>query len=107
LRPANKYISIALLLVLSVYLSPRYYVHELYGHEDTHCHPGALLTLEPRHHHCKILQLSEAVFLIEKPLPVSFHTILFSILSEALFTCFKPENNESIHLRGPPINSIA
>ena len=107
MRQAGKYLSIAMLLVLSLYLSPRYYIHELYGHEDTHCHPGSLAAVEPIHHHCEILQLSESVFLIEKPLPVTFHATLFSILSETLIACFLPEDYDYIHLRGPPVNSIA
>jgi hypothetical protein len=107
LRTAGKYISIAQLLVLSFYLSPKYYIHGLYSHEDTHCHAGASTSLEPQHHHCKILQLSEAVFLIEKPILISFHAALFPILSEALFTCFQPEDYEFIQLRAPPANSIA
>jgi hypothetical protein len=106
LRQATKHVSIVLLLVLSFYLSPRFYVHELYGHEDTHCHSGASSAIEPLHHHCEILQLSESVFLVEKPFPVSFYTTLLSILSEALFTCFLQEGFENIHLRGPPVDSM-
>jgi len=106
LRQAGKYVSIVLLLVLSFYISPRYYIHALYGHEDTHCHPGKFATLEPHHHHCLILQLSESVFLVEKPFPVAFYTTLFSILSEPIITFFQPEGYEFIRLRAPPDNPI-
>ena len=56
------YIARSLLLVFSIILIPKEFIHDLYGHEDTRCIPGAQATLEPKHHHCAILQIIASVF---------------------------------------------
>jgi hypothetical protein len=56
------YIARSLLLVFSIILVPKEFIHSLYGHEDTRCIPGAQVTLGPKHHHCAILQIVASVF---------------------------------------------
>lgn len=51
----NRYISILLLIVFGVILTPKELIHEFYGHEDTHCNAGSSKAFETSHHHCDIL----------------------------------------------------
>ena len=49
-------------MIFGFALTPHFFLHELMGHEDTHCHPGTKVTVEPFHQHCKILQLELQVY---------------------------------------------
>jgi hypothetical protein len=59
---ATKNISFLLLFVFGFILLPFSLIHELHGHEDTHCAPGKRTTLDIQHIHCKILQIEAQVY---------------------------------------------
>ena len=58
----RKYTSWLLLTVFGYILTPAVLLHELHGHEDTHCIPGAVASFEVQHVHCKSLQIEAQVF---------------------------------------------
>jgi hypothetical protein len=92
----------SLLLVFSVILVPREFIHGLYGHEDTRCVPGSEPTLEQKHHHCAILQIEAPVF--NTPAATSLspsepvqNAIVLTAISSVVFTILFYFN-----LRAPP-----
>jgi hypothetical protein len=93
-----------LFMVFALILFPKELVHELYGHHDTHCHPGLKTSLEPRHTHCKILQLE--AFLFTTPHLSGLKSYLFTITKVRVFPSTAVQKS-IIHynqLRGPPIS---
>jgi len=91
-----------LLLVFSIILSPKEFFHDLYGHEDTLCIPGSEHTLEPKHHHCAILQIEAPVFDTPPstsiiPLELVQNSIALTATSSVVFTILFYFN-----LRAPP-----
>jgi hypothetical protein len=58
----TRLISFLLLVVFGLILIPFSLLHELYGHEDTHCTPGESTSIETQHTHCKILQIEAQVY---------------------------------------------
>jgi hypothetical protein len=62
-RKIKSGLSILMLVVLGLAITPMEYVHSLYGHEDDHCLPHSDPVIGKVHHHCKILQLIPYLFL--------------------------------------------
>jgi len=58
----NRYISILLLVSFFPVLTPKEFIHDLFGHEDTHdvYHPD--LSIEKQHRHCSIFQVTFSSF---------------------------------------------
>ena len=50
------HISLILLIFFSIVLIPGEYIHLLYNHRDTECHPGKSAVFDKIHKHCKLLQ---------------------------------------------------
>jgi hypothetical protein len=104
----RKNIALFLILVLSVYIVPKEFVHSLYQHEDTTDYvpvssdTKAPFTIDNRHVHCDLLNFETDVFhaaethAIELPQPVLFNFLSLPPLDG--------ENNVTsfISLRGPP-----
>lgn len=57
----RKYVSWFLLVLFSFILIPVELIHELHGHEETHCQPGEL-KFENQHVHCKMLQIEAQTY---------------------------------------------
>jgi hypothetical protein len=57
----SKYASWFLLFIFSFIQIPVELIHELHGHEETHCHPGEL-KFENQHVHCKMLQIEAQTY---------------------------------------------
>jgi hypothetical protein len=58
----RSHIARLLLLVFGFILIPNELIHQFYGHDDTHCNPGKLVSIEEQHTHCAILRLESRVF---------------------------------------------
>lgn len=56
-------IASGLMFLLCIILMPVDYIHEIYGHDDTHCHPHTQMTFDKQHHHCELLQYRFSLFL--------------------------------------------
>ena len=98
-------LSVLLLVVLGLALTPMEYVHSLYGHEDTHCLPHSAPCIGEAHHHCKILQLIPYVFLDAgkqvDPAKYSLSgSIIFDLYREAAISAIFKSSP-----RAPPANS--
>ena len=59
----NRYISFLLLVCLLPVVTPREFIHDLFGHEDTQDHYHSAVTIEKIHKHCSIFQISFSIFL--------------------------------------------
>jgi len=59
----KKYIPILLLASFLPFVIPKEYIHDLFGHEDTHDEYHPSLVIEKRHTHCSILQITLSNFL--------------------------------------------
>lgn len=58
----KRYISILLLVGFLPVLTPKEYIHDLFGHEDTHENYNSALTIDKAHKHCSILQVTFSTF---------------------------------------------
>ncbi|TRZ71660.1 MAG: hypothetical protein D4R97_06510 [Bacteroidetes bacterium] len=58
----NRYISIFLLVCFLPVVTPREFIHDLLGHEDTLDIYHSTATLEKLHKHCSILQVTFSSF---------------------------------------------
>jgi hypothetical protein len=105
MRKLKSGLSILMLVVLGLALTPMEYVHSLYGHEDDHCLPHSDPGIGKAHHHCKILQLIPYLFLDAGkqviPGKHSFsRTIFINLYKETvIYAILKPSP------RAPPANS--
>jgi hypothetical protein len=59
----NRYISILLLVCFLPVVTPREFIHDLFGHEDTHDDYHPAVTFEKAHKHCSILQITFSSFI--------------------------------------------
>lgn len=93
-------------LMLSAFLfaiTPKEFIHELSGHEDTkECNSGSTTSVSQGHIHCQILQLQVNPFdePVAQPLPVK--SFLVEIKNDALPESHSCVPSLSICLRGPP-----
>jgi len=95
-------IALFLLVCFLPVVTPKEFIHSLFGHEDTHCHYHPDLTIEKAHRHCGILQVTASSFVSE------FKTVLPGKIVNN-FVCFFPDQSFisgiSYHLsflRAPP-----
>jgi len=58
-----RYISILLLASFLPFVIPKEYIHDLFGHEDTHDEFHPSLIIEKQHTHCSILQITLSNFI--------------------------------------------
>jgi hypothetical protein len=58
----KKHIAWFLVFLFGYLITPAGLIHELHGHDDTHCTPGKTASIEIQHVHCKILQIEAQVF---------------------------------------------
>jgi hypothetical protein len=58
----KKYIAALLLLLISLLIVPKEFIHSMSGHKDTSCffHDGKYI--EKPHHHCSILNFNAALY---------------------------------------------
>jgi hypothetical protein len=102
MKTVRRHFSFFLLLAFFLAVTPPEFLHDLLGHDDTHCRFHADLTLEQRHVHCKILQVQSLKYVnpgehFSLSPDYFFHKYLFSAIS------FEP--GISVHLaslRAPP-----
>lgn len=98
----NRYISIFLLVCFLPVLTPKEFIHNLFGHEDTNDIYHSSITIEKQHRHCGILQITFS----------SFISYLKNVIHEKEF-CYSVYNFHSklfipgisvnlCHLRAPP-----
>jgi hypothetical protein len=59
----NRYISFLLLVCFLPVVTPKEFIHDLFGHEDTQDHYHSAVTIEKIHKHCSILQISFSIFI--------------------------------------------
>ena len=59
----RKYVAIFFLLVISLFIVPKEYIHALSGHEDTICYFHNNTTIEKHHHHCAILNFTAPLYI--------------------------------------------
>jgi hypothetical protein len=59
----TRYISILLLVSFLPILTPREFIHDLFGHEDTFDAYHSALVIERVHTHCSILQVTFSTFI--------------------------------------------
>ncbi|MGA2822857.1 MAG: hypothetical protein ABSE72_04960 [Bacteroidales bacterium] len=59
----NRYISILLLVCFLPVVTPKEFIHDLFGHEDTLDHYHSDITIEKIHKHCSIFQISFSIFI--------------------------------------------
>ena len=101
-RNLKKHIAIFFLVLISLLIVPKEFIHSLTGHEDTICfwHNGK--TLEKPHHHCGILNFNAPLFLVASSfqLPVSSLHFQLHFLND-YSCCFSDFINLS-YLRAPP-----
>jgi hypothetical protein len=83
-------------------ITPKEFIHSLFGHEDTHCLYHSDLTIGTVHRHCSILQITSSTFVHE-------HKALLQGKIIHLIACFIPDQSFiseiSFHisfLRAPP-----
>jgi len=105
LKIFQKNIARLLLVVLSVYFSPKELLHEFTHHEDSTdvtCHHSCKHHLEREHQHCDILQLSTP------PLYHHVHNfsflVSFAVIHQPAVPAvgYKNSFSASVFLRGPP-----
>jgi hypothetical protein len=102
----NRYISILLLVSFLPFVIPKEYIHDLFGHEDTHDDYHPSLIFEKKHTHCSILQITLSTFIS--------HLKNVILRREPDKTVFSFPGNSFIpgvsvnlsHLRAPPSNHI-
>ena len=58
----RKYLAVLFLSLISLFIVPKEYIHELSGHEDTLCFSHHNNILEKSHHHCSILNFNAPQF---------------------------------------------
>ncbi|MGA3013452.1 MAG: hypothetical protein ABSD71_05400 [Bacteroidales bacterium] len=63
MKKIDQYISILLLVCFLPIVTPKEFVHDLFGHEDTIDHYHSDVTIEKVHKHCEILQITFSSFL--------------------------------------------
>jgi len=98
----RKYIAILLLLTISLFIVPKEYIHDFYGHNDTQDISGKDITLNNSHHHCQILNYNTPNYIFQQKtflLPVSF--IEQSVLTYRQFSYIIPFSTY-FNLRAPP-----
>lgn len=100
----NRYISILLLVCFLPIVTPKEFIHDLFGHEDTIDHYHSDITIEKIHKHCSILQVTFSSFL--SSLKIFFQK---KEVNDCLYTyspqSFIPEISVNLSfLRAPPLN---
>jgi hypothetical protein len=102
----RRYISIALFICFIPVITPKEFIHDLMGHNDTDClwHPDK--TVNKAHQHCKILQITASAFVAELKI---FSIQTFHQKSIYFFSSHSFISGISFHisnLRAPPVNTI-
>lgn len=96
------HIARVLLVVFGFILTPNELIHEFFGHEDTRCNPGKIVTIEQKHVHCSILRLETRVF--TPPSPANANPRLSCL--QASFPALTVFSSRAIYhyanLRAPP-----
>lgn len=98
----RQYIVVFLLMTISLFIVPKEYIHDTYGHEDTKDIQSKDASLTNTHHHCQILNYNTPNYIFQHKaflLPVSF--IEQSILSYRQFSYIIPFATY-FNLRAPP-----
>ncbi|MGD0709827.1 MAG: hypothetical protein ABR968_01455 [Bacteroidales bacterium] len=98
----RQYIAVFLLLAISLFIVPKEYIHNFYGHDDTHDITSKDVTIANIHHHCQILNYNTPNYIFQHKaflLPVSF--IEQSILPYRQFSFIIPFSSY-FNLRAPP-----
>lgn len=98
----KKYISLLLLLIVSLFIVPVELIHDLYGHEDTVCLPHLGKTIENKHHHCDILTYHAPVFIAIAKIKIVKQSQKVFIKNILEYTYTFSQLFDSILLRGPP-----
>lgn len=63
MKKIDQYISILLLVCFLPIVTPKEFIHDLFGHEDTIDHYHSAVTIEKVHKHCSILQVTFSSFI--------------------------------------------
>ena len=100
----KRHISILLLVVFGLIITPKELIHEWYGHEDTHCRATGSIAIETHHNHCEILKLASPVY--TSPVKMSLDALKFLrafIKNVTIVTAILPVQLY-FNLRAPPLS---
>jgi hypothetical protein len=103
----RQYIAVFLLLTISLFIVPKEYIHDFYGHDDTRDIQSKETTLTNIHHHCQILNYNTPNYIFQHKaflLPVSF--IEQSVLTYRQFSYIIPFSTY-FNLRAPPADTYS
>jgi hypothetical protein len=104
-KRAKQVISVFLLIIISQVFTPAEYIHAFFGHEDTICHAGSCNSIEPVHHHCKILQIAGAVFISPVAMRLPGKQLFLKRFSLPENSGYYPATFNQLHSRAPPFVS--
>ena len=102
LRSIKKHIAILFLVLISLLIVPKEFIHSLAGHEDTVCfwHNGK--TLDKHHHHCAILNFNAPPYVETSGTNLEVSSFNFYIHSLNDYTCYFNDFTNLSYLRAPP-----
>jgi hypothetical protein len=91
-------------MTISLFIVPKEYIHDLYGHEDTRDNNQQQQTLEKAHRHCEILGYNTPHY--------TFQYKIFLLSVSFIQQTFLPHQQSSyiipfysyFNLRAPPLN---
>jgi len=102
----NRYLSILLLACFLPVVTPREFIHELFGHEDTQDIFHSTPTIEKIHQHCSLLRVTFSTFvphlqpfLLQKVLNIAFYSLPH-------FSFIPGISVNLSFLRGPPLSHL-
>jgi|WetSurMetagenome_2_1015567.scaffolds.fasta_scaffold353596_1 hypothetical protein len=103
-RSTKNFLSFLFLLLISVFIVPKEFIHSLYGHEDTTCFSHQGRTIEAKHQHCEILKYHAPVFVENVKIENLCQLCNLSGISIPKYFCtFFPVFNSYL-LRAPPFS---
>lgn len=102
----RKYIAVLFLLLISLFIVPKEFIHSFAGHEDTICFSHSGKAFEKQHHHCAILNFNA-------PLYLKVSGFLFQVSSFKLqvhlinnYLCYFNDLSNLSALRAPPFYNL-
>lgn len=104
---SKNYISLFLLLIVSLFIVPVELFHDLYGHEDTVCLSHTGKTIENKHHHCDILKYHAPSFIENSIITYSDKPFDFTLKSPTEYSYIFSKVFSTFLLRGPPTVDVS
>ena len=103
----RKYLSLFLLLTICLFVVPKEYFHDLYGHIDTHDITQQQQTVGKIHQHCEILGFNTPHYIYQyKIFLLSASFIQQTIIEKQQSSCIIPFSFY-FNLRAPPAETFS